>query len=130
MSCEGLIEQDEILKAIKKLNNNKSPGSDGLTKEFYITFWEQLKEHLTQLYANIFLNNEMTKTQTTAIIKLLYKKNDPTDLKNWRPIDILNIDYKILSTILANRLKPIMHKIIHEINRWNKHSHTLEGKAQ
>ena len=109
-----MIETDEIYKALKNLNNNKSPGSDGLSKEFYMTFWNDLKEHLTELYLNIFLQRQMTPTQRTAIVKLIYKKNDPHDLRNWRPISLLNIDYKILSSALANRIKPLMEKIINE----------------
>ena len=41
--CEGVITEEELLKALKKLPNNKSPGNDGITKEFYEAFWDDLK---------------------------------------------------------------------------------------
>ena len=44
--CEGPVSENELLKALKNMSNNKSPGNDGLTKEFYETFWEDLKKHL------------------------------------------------------------------------------------
>ena len=46
------------------------------------------------------------------MIILLYKKGDRSDIRNWRPISLLNIDYKILSKVFAERLKLVLHEII------------------
>ena len=113
-ACENFISEQEVKNAIQEMKNNKSPGNDGLPKEFYEVFWNELKYILPEVYNNIFLQGQMTESQRNAIIKLIYKKNDPNELKNWRPISLLNLDYKILSKILSNRLKPIMHKIIED----------------
>ena len=43
-TCEGPMLESKLLKALKNISNNKSPGNDGLTKEFYETFWEDLKK--------------------------------------------------------------------------------------
>ena len=94
------------------MKNEKSPGSDGLTKEFYIIFWNDLKDILKEMLNNIYLANTLSESQKEGIIKLLYKKRNVKELKNWRPISLLNIDYKILTKILANRVKEILPKII------------------
>ena len=94
------------------MSNNKSPGSDGLPKEFYSTFWDDIKEDLCEMLNNIYLKQELCESQKTAIVKLIYKKGNPKELKNWRPINLLSIDYKILSKILAERLKHVMPTIV------------------
>ena len=106
------ITEPEIKKALNKMANNKSPGNDGLPKEFYITFWEELKSDLVELYNNIYLKKCLPESQKNATIRLIYKKDDPEQLKNWRPISLPNTDYKILSKVLSNRLGTVMPEII------------------
>ena len=102
-----------MTNALKSMENSKSPGNDGLTVEFYKFFWIDLKH----LLFNSFLESEITKclsaSQKQAVIKLLTKKDkDKRFIENWRPISLLNIDTKILSKVLANRLKPTLPSII------------------
>ena len=106
------ITTKEIKTALNQMQSNKSPGSDGIPNEFYKTFWPELKEELCEMLNNIYIKQSLSQTQKQAIIKLLYKKGDPRELKNWRPISLLNTDYKILSKIMANRLKPKMEILI------------------
>ena len=88
------------------MNINKSPGEDGLTAEFYKTFQDKLIPILQEVYLNIFLSDSMPKNMKMGIINLIYKnKGNVEDLKNWRPITLLNVDYKILTKILTERLK-------------------------
>ena len=61
----------------------------------------------------IFSKNKLTNSQHKGIIKLLYKKGEREDIKNWRPLTLLNTDYKIIAKILSNRLKTVLPKIIH-----------------
>jgi exonuclease III len=112
--CEGLISIDECTKAVHKLKLNKSPGSDGLTPEFYKTFWEDIKEIVTDSLNEGFDKGEFSFSQKRGIIKLLYKKGDRNNLDNYRPISLLNYDYKICTLALAMRLQNIIGNIISE----------------
>ena len=81
----NLITPKEVKTALNQMQNNKSPGADGLPKEFYITFWSELKEDICEMLNNIFLKKSLSNSQKQAIIKLLYKKGDPKELEAREP---------------------------------------------
>ena len=111
--CDEPLLRDEISNALFTLANNKTPGSDGLPKEFYIKFWDLLAPILLDLYNFSFEKGSFSPTMQKSITRLLYKKDDQRDLKNWRPISLLNVDYKICSKALALRLSKVLSTIIH-----------------
>ena len=72
--------------------------------------------NLNELYNNILLSGNATESMNIGIITLIYKsKGNLNDLKNWRPITLLNLDYRILTKILTNRLKLIQTNIINNL---------------
>jgi hypothetical protein len=93
---------------------NKSPGLDGLLVEFYRTFWDKLKYVLIKTYNKGYSENLLTYSQRSSVLALLFKKGGPLLLDNVRPISVLNVDLKILSHVLAQRLKKILSKLINE----------------
>ena len=104
-TCEGPITESELVNALKSMPNNKSPGNDGLTKEFYETFWEEIKIPLCNHITRSYQNGELGTSQRQAVIKLIEKKDkDKKLIKNWRPISLLNVDTKLVSKVLAERL--------------------------
>lgn len=97
------------------MEKGKNPGVDGLPKEFYKTYFELLQNDLQPLYNAILLYNEdLLKTMKVAIITLLPKNKETKHLRNWRPISLLYVDYKILKKILATRLKKVLKNTISE----------------
>ena len=110
--CEKDITTDEIQKAISTFENNKSPGNDGLTGEFYKTFSEILANDLQDLCREISEVGRMPDSMRQAVITCIYKKGDIEDITNWRPISLLNYDYKIFTKILATKMQPSLNDII------------------
>ena len=89
------ITEDEIGKIIADSPHDKSPGSDGLTTEFYQAFWPVLKKHLLSAYNEYLEEGKLGISQKRGIISLIPKANkDPEYLKNWCPITLLNPGYK------------------------------------
>ena len=72
--CEGIITKRECWDALSSMNNNKSPGNDGLSKEFYICFFEKLANPLIQALNQSFVDGEMSNSQRQAVITLIEKK--------------------------------------------------------
>lgn len=111
--CDGLITELECAKALKEMKNQKSPGSDGITVEFYKLFWNKIKSFYLNSINYSFEIGSLTELQKQSIITLIPKQNkDITSLDNWRPISLLNVDYKIASKVIANRIKQVITKII------------------
>ena len=92
--------------------DNKSPGLDGLTVEFYKCFWYKIEKLVINSLNHGFIKNELSTSQKQGVLSLLFKKGDPENIENWRPITLLNTDYKIATRILAKRLQKFLPKII------------------
>ena len=86
----------EVGKALNMLSNNKTPGADGLTAEFYKVFWLRIRTPLIEYYNESFKKGELGWSGRRGVLSLIPKRDkDPLEVKNWRPITLLNLDYKI-----------------------------------
>ena len=113
--CEGSLTKDEIFNALKRAPKNKSPGSDGLPPEFYLFFWEVIGDALLASLNSAYEKGMLSNSQKQAVITLLPKPDkDLLKLSNWRPVSLLNTDYKLASRCIAKRLENILPLIIHE----------------
>ena len=121
LSCDqmeltaGDISEYECKLAIQQMQNNKAPGSDGISVEFYKLFWNYLKTYLMNSLNHSYQTGTLTPLQTQSLISLLPKSGkDVLSINNWRPISLLNVDYKIAAKCIANRVKKVITSIISE----------------
>jgi len=92
---------------------NKTPGSDGLSDEFYKVFWKDIADIFLKSINQGYRTGQLSVTQRRGIIKLIPKKDaEPHLIKNWRPISLLNCDYKIAAKAIANRFKHVPPNLI------------------
>ncbi len=97
------------------MKKRKAPGIDGLTVEFYLHFWEQIENPLYNMLMECINSGEMSTTMKQGVISLIAKPDkDPHLLENWRPISLLTIDYKLITSVFANRLRKGLNNIISE----------------
>lgn len=113
--CDRPISLNEIADAISHLKTNKSPGTDGFTAELYKQFSVSLAPFLKEVFAESTDRGSLPPTLCQGLITLIPKpKKDPLILDNWRPISLLNNDYKVFALILAKRMKSVLDAIINE----------------
>ena len=111
--CDAPITMNKIVEAINSLKNGKSPGTDGLTSEFYQLFSKKIAPFLLEVFRQSVEKTFLPPTLCQGIITLIPKPNkDPLFIDNWRPITLLNNDYKIIALALAKRLKCVLNSII------------------
>ena len=112
-TVEGEITLDELFTAIKSFANDKSPGCDGLTAEFYQTFFNVIGKDLVEVINDGFNRGELSLSMRRGVIVLIWKGDDKRLLKNWRPMSLLNYDYKAITKVLTTRIRDILPRIIH-----------------
>ena len=111
--CEGEITHEECFNVLKNMKLNKSPGNDGFSVEFYLTFWPYIGGLIVDAFNESFVSGNLSVSQKQGVITLIEKDGkDPLQIKNYRPITLLNVDYKILSKVLATRMKEVLLEII------------------
>ena len=104
---------DEIKTALFSMTKNKSPGPDGLTAEFFCRFYHLFENIFMKIFSIIQEEQIMTRSMRHGVITLIYKnRGDKNSLKNFRPISLLCVDYKIMARIMSNRLKFVLPKLI------------------
>ena len=111
-SCEGQMTLDEMTFALKEMNSNKASGPDGLSVEFYVKFWDRLGPYLCRVLNAYYHAGEMCESMKTSNTRVIFKKGDRKNLKNWRPISLLNVNYKICSKVLSLRLSKVLEFIV------------------
>jgi hypothetical protein len=118
-SLEKPITEEEIKIALRSGAKYKSPGIDGICHEFYTTNWETAHQDLLEQLNHMFLNNNITPQQKHGVLKCIPKTDGDGTPNSYRPISLLNTDYKILARILAQRLKRVMASHIQHTQHWS-----------
>ena len=112
-TLEGELTLEEVSKTLMNTHNNVPPGASGFTGAFYKVFWCFMKKVVLGAMHEIFENKELPTTVRLGLIALISKGNtDRRYISNWRPLMLLEALYKLLSTTLASRLKPVLDKIV------------------
>ena len=111
--CEGRFSMDEVLLALSGMARGRTPGSDGLPVEFFVKFWDMLGTDLVEVLNSSYQDGFLPSSSCKGIITLLFKRGDRVDRKNWRPITLLNVDYKLCARTLAGRLLKVIHHVVH-----------------
>ena len=107
--CDGPLSLSKCHSSLLGMALRKAPGCDGLPAEFYLKLWDVLGADLVEVLNFCYLSGSLSHTQ--RLIAASFKKGDRLDPRNWRPISLLNVDYKIASRAIAGRLLKVIHLV-------------------
>ncbi|XP_028798620.1 uncharacterized protein LOC114754051 [Neltuma alba] len=114
---EGRVSLEEIKMAAFQLNGAKAPGPDGYSGMFYQSSWNIVSKEVVEMVFDFFEGKVSLKNLNRTNVVLIPKVEHAENVGQFRPIGLCNFAYKIVSKILANRLKNLMKKVISENQR-------------
>jgi hypothetical protein len=103
---------EEVEEALAGNGDLKAPGPDGIPAIFYKRFWGFMGDRIKNEVLAVLNGDIMPQRWNKTIIVLVPKMSNPNKLKDLRPISLCNVLYKLISKVLANRLKKVLSEII------------------
>ena len=104
--------KEEVKMALDSIGDLKAPGPDGMPAIFYKHYWDLIGDQVTQEVLQVLNGEDIPNGWNDTNVALIPKVKNPEQMKDLRPISLCNVIYKLISKVLANRLKPILQEII------------------
>eukprot|EP00253_Pinus_taeda_P035972 PITA_35972 len=105
---------EEIEWSIFSMAQDKAPGPDGFIVTFYRTHWEIIKKDFVRMVKNFFSKSKLGNNIKSSHLALIPKDPNPQSFDRFRPISLCNVSYKIITKILASRIKNLLPSLISE----------------
>jgi hypothetical protein len=106
------ITQEEVDQALRDTPIGKAPGSDGFTPDFFHHCWSIIRTDVWEIIEDSRRSGQVLQALNATFLTLIPKENHTTSPSHFRPIALCNVIYKLLTKIIATRLKPILPFII------------------
>lgn len=106
--------EEEIHFALNQPGKNKAPGPDGLTSEFLIKWWDDIKELVMGTILDFENGLGLPKGMNSAFVTLIPKKRNASEVSDFRPISVINSSFKIIDKAMANRPSSCIGNLISE----------------
>lgn len=106
------VTEEEVSDAVKEMQNGKAPGPYGFNVDFFKTCWSIVKQDIMNVVEDSRLNRTILKALNTSFLSLIPKQDNAQTPDRFRSIALCNMVYKIISKVVANRLKPLLPSLV------------------
>ena len=111
---ERWFDKDEVLQVVKDLQGDKALGPDGFTMVFFQKCWSVIEANVKGFFDEGYHHCKFERSLNASFIALIPKKQNASNIRDFRPISLIGSIYKLLAKVLANRLKGILDNLISE----------------
>ena len=108
---ERRFEKVEILSVVRDLKGDTAPRPDGFPMTFFHHCWRVVERDVLVVFEEFYQYCKFEKSHNATFIALIPKKNDASNIRDFRPISLVGSLYKILAKVLANRLKVVLDQL-------------------
>jgi hypothetical protein len=104
--------EEEVKNALDSIGDLKAPGPDGMPSVFYKNIWDVVGRKMTAEVLHVLRGNKLPDGWNDTVISLIPKTDHPKHVIDLRPISLCNVTYKVVSKVLAGRLRVILDDVI------------------
>lgn len=112
LALDKMISRVEVFQTLKQMGSFKAPRPDGFQPVFYQNQWKVVGDDLFNLVSRIFENPSQVRAINDTLITLIPKKDVMTTMKDFHPISLCNVSYKVITKIISHRLHGMMGKLV------------------
>ena len=109
---ERRFDREEVFTVLKDLKGDKAPGPDGFSMAFFHKCWDIVGDDVMGFFQEFYAHCKFEKSLNATFIALIPKKRDALNIRDYRPISLVGSMYKLLSKVLANRLRTVLALLI------------------
>ena len=106
--------KEEVIQVLREMEGYKAPGPDGFTMAFFQKCWSVVEKNVMDFFDNFHRHSVFERSLNASFFTLIPKKSNAFNIKDFRPISLVGSVYKLLSKVLANRLRVVMDNLISE----------------
>jgi hypothetical protein len=107
---DRVVTKQEIWDILSNFAKDKSPGPDGWTTEFFTLFFDVVGDDLLDMVEDSRTRGKIQKSLNSTFLTLIPKENSSRTFGDYIPISLCNLCYKLISKVIANRIKPILSR--------------------
>ena len=108
------FSKEEVVQVLQEMEGDKAPGPDGFTMAFFQKCWSVVEKDVMAFFDHFHRSSEFERSLNASFLALIPKKNNALNIRDFRPISLVSSVYKLLSKVLANRLRTVLDKLILE----------------
>jgi len=109
---ERVFEEQEVWEVMREMNGDKASSPDSFSMAFFQKYWAVLKQDIMAVFSEFHNSYQFERSLNATFVSLIPKKADAEDIKDFRTISLVGGVYKMISKVLADRLKSVLGKII------------------
>ena len=109
---EKKFMKEEVIQVLREMEGDKAPGPDGFTMAFFQKCWSVVEKDVMDVFDYFHRHSMFERYTNASFLTLIPKKCNAVNIKDFRPISLVGSVYKLLSKVLANKLRAVLDNLI------------------